>query len=851
MNVLSRKMFNRGARKELRKKGGIEDVQYFQTAGPVNVPGTPAPYTNPAGMNIPGLQGPGVNPYFNYRQALAKISPKQFGYPAPVQSTRGFGKLPGTGSFTYPTDRISSIGSGYFSADTKGRPLSDIAKQALEEGVGSLGVLEQGRLGAAFRRFQGKQGLSTLLDEAVKKTDFPVVRRIDQAAPIVGDVLGTIGGFTEGVLGSAFAGTEPGTPGGDIGGAKPGTPQGDLKKFYESLGISFLTDSPTQQGRPFQDLTDDADTMFPDIPAFASLTDQDKKINEDIKDLLYPTEQKNLENRYDADNVPEIDAAINEDIRKLLYPKEPDPELNLENLITKETEGKKRIKTEIKAEDKAEEPELNESNSVEITNDDTNETVKIPDLKNANVQNPINRPDNWSNIVAKAKNNTGVVNKSTDADTLVDMEREKGLGTAKDFAAELLSMLPKYGEDDARDKGLNLAMIGFSIMAGDSPNPLVNIGKGVMKVLPSIMKDVKDKKKYDRDIQTITAQYGIKKADAIEQEKRKKSEYIVSQDFTDSITGRKYFANQKINLNDEGYNDFVKSGGAAYLTTAEIQKQNIVSAAAVRKAEIENKGKLTGIKNVNDMYEKTTQFKPFPGDDFSIPVQYAKAGAQGLGLPDIRIVNEKGTIDALYSHYEGKVGDFQRILETTESLRKITFTEKVTGGAAIFAEIDKGIKSGLNFSPRLLNAYNRLTGTDLTDKNLTYKNQFEIKHRMLTLEVTPLLLGESAKTISDADRVLIAQALGFENAKMRGKEGEGVDFGKQKVFTSSDEIREALVEVDKYMLKEVKKVNRTFTGSLRGLGIEMPETEVQPSEVAQVFDRYAIVDGKLQLKDTA
>ena len=38
MSVLNRKMFNRGARKELRKKGGIADVQYFQTAGPVVAP---------------------------------------------------------------------------------------------------------------------------------------------------------------------------------------------------------------------------------------------------------------------------------------------------------------------------------------------------------------------------------------------------------------------------------------------------------------------------------------------------------------------------------------------------------------------------------------------------------------------------------------------------------------------------------------------------------------------------------------------------------------------------------------------------------------------------------------------
>ena len=37
MSVLNRKMFNRGARKELRKKGGIADVQHFRNAGPVNV----------------------------------------------------------------------------------------------------------------------------------------------------------------------------------------------------------------------------------------------------------------------------------------------------------------------------------------------------------------------------------------------------------------------------------------------------------------------------------------------------------------------------------------------------------------------------------------------------------------------------------------------------------------------------------------------------------------------------------------------------------------------------------------------------------------------------------------------
>jgi len=47
MSVLNRKMFNRGARKELRKKGGIEDVQHFRNAGPV---------VGQVGSGIPGVE---------------------------------------------------------------------------------------------------------------------------------------------------------------------------------------------------------------------------------------------------------------------------------------------------------------------------------------------------------------------------------------------------------------------------------------------------------------------------------------------------------------------------------------------------------------------------------------------------------------------------------------------------------------------------------------------------------------------------------------------------------------------------------------------------------------------------
>mgnify|MGYP003117238440 CR=1 FL=1 len=62
MSIMNRKMFNRGARKELRKKGGIEDVQYFQAAGAVNAPVFPSRMSSMVGA----------------RYANAPVQPRRF-----------------------------------------------------------------------------------------------------------------------------------------------------------------------------------------------------------------------------------------------------------------------------------------------------------------------------------------------------------------------------------------------------------------------------------------------------------------------------------------------------------------------------------------------------------------------------------------------------------------------------------------------------------------------------------------------------------------------------------------------------------------------------------------------------
>ena len=85
MSVLNRKMFNRGARKELRKKGGIADVQYFQTAGQVRAPFPPVAPKGNISLNLPSIYSslltPGPVKKISLGQAVSPstLSGKTFG----------------------------------------------------------------------------------------------------------------------------------------------------------------------------------------------------------------------------------------------------------------------------------------------------------------------------------------------------------------------------------------------------------------------------------------------------------------------------------------------------------------------------------------------------------------------------------------------------------------------------------------------------------------------------------------------------------------------------------------------------------------------------------------------------
>ena len=62
--------------------------------------------------------------------------------------------------------------------------------------------------------------------------------------------------------------------------------------------------------------------------------------------------------------------------------------------------------------------------------------------------------------------------------------------------------------------------------------------------------------------------------------------------------------------------------------------------------------------------------------------------------------------------------------------------------------------------------------------------QYERLHGVLAMQLAPILLGEAGKTISDADRVRVAQALGYEAQLINNNAVINLTGGAPKLFQS-------------------------------------------------------------------
>lgn len=223
--------------------------------------------------------------------------------------------------------------------------------------------------------------------------------------------------------------------------------------------------------------------------------------------------------------------------------------------------------------------------------------------------------------------------------------REK---TAADFMQEFMANAPKY---EGADKNLMHAMIGFSIAAGDSPNAMTNIAKGLQAGAQMFLQDKAAKDEFDRQIQLSSMKYGLEAA-ASERERGSKPLTFVALEDT-VYKGRPVKKNQSVVI---PYSEIERNGGMAppgfgdtSMVTAMVENEKGFY-EALEKARVE--------RQVDDTFAESQRAKFSEATSKALSAQrgleYMEAGL--LTIADGEVTGLKGSANQVAKNLAAAAG---------------------------------------------------------------------------------------------------------------------------------------------------------------------------------------------------
>lgn len=144
-------------------------------------------------------------------------------------------------------------------------------------------------------------------------------------------------------------------------------------------------------------------------------------------------------------------------------------------------------------------------------------------------------------------------------------EKQKDL---KQLMAEFTDNTPKY---EGMNKGLAIAKIGFAIAAGDSPNAMTNIARGLSQGADEFIKDKANRDAFDRQVQLSALQYGLGEQSKLATQRRADDrnffKFVATEDGT--FNGEAFKKGQNIRVS---MTDIMANGGRL---PAELQDQEL------------------------------------------------------------------------------------------------------------------------------------------------------------------------------------------------------------------------------------------------------------------------------------
>ena len=451
-----------------------------------------------------------------------------------------------------------------------------------------------------------------------------------------------------------------------------------------------------------------------------------------------------------------------------------------------------------------------------------------------------------------------VVNKAADDIFATALKAAKGEKfDAVALKTEIDALLPRT-KDNPEMEGLLIAMIGAAIMGGESPNAWTNIGQGVAKALPALINFKGKQAEAERARDMTVAKLAIETKLSRETENRANIRGIEREQRAatnaERVAARKEAAairtaNRKtkmytvlkpatISLNEidpeapEGETFTIPALFSIPLNEASAKRLSGLGVSIASGVKIDyddivtDNTKVSGLsgmttKQINDLTrnEKMTVFKfgTAPGAQIYFRTPREAGVRTGLATEDAM---QPGMWKKLYSAYRTYQDPLMVLYGRFDTLKQYVNADgslsddgksKVTGYRVIKERIGDKLK-GMGFS------WSKNLGTALLGgKKQSTISKFEAEARIVLAQIAPLYLGESGRTISDADRIRVALALGFKvDQDLAGRANPilkitGFD---DAFFTNPDAITNALNVTQGIVRRYINDGNNEMAGYL-------------------------------------
>jgi len=361
---------------------------------------------------------------------------------------------------------------------------------------------------------------------------------------------------------------------------------------------------------------------------------------------------------------------------------------------------------------------------------------------------------------------------------------------AKKMAEEIDVLLPRT-KDDPQMEGLLLLMLGASIAAGKDRNAWVNVGQGIQQALPAMMNFKAAQKEKEREREMTIAKLAIetklsREGDqrtlirGIEAEQRGakigilKEQRAQQAEIDKENRTRKNYITIKPSLVDNKVMDpnaeegsFVVPKLMSWPALTDMEARRLQSAGVpiveVKPATVSlddlsgEPGELT-LKQLNELGGTPKELKIFAfGRDEGTTISFIPADIAGIrsGLMPEDILTP-GNWNSVYHAWSSRRAPLTSLSDRILKLANRDDLKRLTGIGGFKERIGDALVGFGGGEGELARFGRALIGGDLSQTR-----HFEIEARLILAEIAPILLGESGKTISDADRARVARTLGF------------------------------------------------------------------------------------------